>query len=69
LLPIEAVKIPARLKVMDLYIGALGEKGQKVGAPVKASVIYTKPTIKFLIEKLAQNETGRQILNRVKKRS
>jgi hypothetical protein len=39
-----------------LVYRVLDEKGQKIGAPVKASAIYNKPGLKFLSEKFAQNE-------------
>lgn len=38
----------------------LDEKGQKVGIPIKASSIYSQPTIKNISRKFTQNETHRQ---------
>lgn len=38
----------------------LNNKGEKLGVPVKASLIYNKPTLKFLQEKFSENETLRQ---------
>lgn len=38
----------------------LNEKGEKLGVPIKASIIYNKPTLKFLQEKFVRNETLRQ---------
>jgi hypothetical protein len=38
----------------------LNEKGEKIGVPVKASLIYNKPTLNFLEEKFTLNETLRQ---------
>jgi hypothetical protein len=37
----------------------LDEKGNKVGVPIKASSIYCKPTLGFLEERFAQNESLR----------
>ncbi len=38
----------------------LDDKGNKIGVPVKSSLIYSKPTLKFLEAKFQQNETARQ---------
>jgi len=38
----------------------LDEKGNKIGVPVKASNLYNKPTLKYLLAKFAENETIRQ---------
>jgi hypothetical protein len=38
----------------------LDEKGNKIGVPVKASAIYCKPTLNYLEEKFALNESLRQ---------
>jgi hypothetical protein len=43
-----------------LVYRVLDEKGQKVGAPVKASDIYNKPTLKTLKERFAQNQIEKQ---------
>jgi len=45
-----------------LVYRVLDEKGKKVGVPIKASDIYSKPTLKFLEKKFAENETLRQPL-------
>ncbi|HTM93005.1 MAG TPA: relaxase/mobilization nuclease domain-containing protein, partial [Flavisolibacter sp.] len=42
-----------------LHYRLLDEKGNKVGVTVKASSIYCKPTLKFLEEKFAQNQSLR----------
>lgn len=47
-------------KSHGLVYRALDDKGQKIGAPVKASAIYSKPGLKFLREKFAQNELLKQ---------
>ena len=36
----------------------LDEHGEKVGAPIKASDFYNKPTLKFLEERFALNEVA-----------
>jgi hypothetical protein len=38
----------------------LNNKGEKLGVPIKASLIYNKPTLTFLQEKFSQNEALRQ---------
>lgn len=38
----------------------LNNKGEKVGIPIKASLIYNKPTLKFLQEKFEQNKNDKQ---------
>jgi hypothetical protein len=43
-----------------LVYRVLDEKGNKVGVPIKASDIYSKPTLKFIEKKFAENETMRQ---------
>ena len=43
----------------------LNEKGEKIGVPIKASVIYNKPTLPFIKAKFVQNNEARQ---RYKKR-
>lgn len=39
----------------------LDEKGNKVGVPIKASLIYNKPTLNFLKEKFEINKPAKQI--------
>jgi len=43
-----------------LVYRVLDDKGQAVGVPVKASLIYNKPTLKSLQGKFAQNKTLKQ---------
>src|SRR5207249_4466889 len=43
-----------------LVYRVLDERGNKIGVPIKASLIYNKPTLKFLEEKFASNDIGRQ---------
>lgn len=38
----------------------LDEKGNPIGVPVKASAIYSKPTLSYLEKKFAENHTKRQ---------
>ncbi len=38
----------------------LNEKGEKVGVPIKASLIYNKPTLKTIEARFAQNDRDRQ---------
>ncbi len=38
----------------------LNERGEKVGVPIKASLIYNKPTLKTIEAKFAQNDRNRQ---------
>src|SRR6266536_1628108 len=47
-------------KNKGLVYRVLDEKGNKVGVPIKASDIYNKPGLKFLVEKFQQNESLRQ---------
>lgn len=47
-------------KSNGLVYRALDEKGQKIGAPIKASAIYNKPGLKFLTAKFSQNEPLKQ---------
>lgn len=46
-------------KNRGLHYRLLDDKGNKTGVPVKASSIYFKPTLKFLEEKFALNESLR----------
>lgn len=43
-----------------LVYRVLDDKGQKIGAPLKASANYNNPGLKFLKEKFAQNEMLKQ---------
>src|SRR4051812_30812311 len=43
-----------------LVYTAVDEKGNKIGTPIKASDFYSKPTLKYLEQKFAQNEQLRQ---------
>ncbi|MBD0296011.1 MAG: relaxase/mobilization nuclease domain-containing protein [Flavisolibacter sp.] len=43
-----------------LYYRVLDEKGNRIGAPIKASAFYLKPTLKNLEQKFALNEVLRQ---------
>jgi hypothetical protein len=47
-------------KTGGLTYRVLDERGQKVGVPIKASDIYSKPTLKKLEEKFRENETKRE---------
>jgi hypothetical protein len=38
----------------------LDDKGNKIGVPVKASLIYNKPTLKYLLVKFELNQTAKQ---------
>lgn len=38
----------------------LNDKGEKVSIPIKASLIYNRPTLKFLQEKFDQNKNDKQ---------
>jgi hypothetical protein len=38
----------------------LDEKGNRIGVPIKASLIYNKPGLKFLEQKFQQNESAKQ---------
>ncbi len=44
-----------------LVYRVLDEQGKKVGTPIRASDIYSKPTLKFLEKQFAKNETLRQV--------
>lgn len=48
-------------KTGGLTYRVLDEQGQKVGVPIKASDIYSKPTLKKLEEKFRENETKREV--------
>ena len=37
----------------------LDDKGNKIGIPIKASLIYSKPTLKYLEKRFKENETSR----------
>lgn len=43
-----------------LVYRVLDEKGNKIGVPIKASLIYNKPGLKFLEQKFIQNEAEKQ---------
>jgi Relaxase/Mobilisation nuclease domain len=43
-----------------LLYRALNENGQKIGVPIKASLIYTKPTLNNLEKRFAENELRRK---------
>jgi len=47
-------------QMKGLYYRVLDERGNKIGAPIKASVFYMKPTLKYLERKFVQNETLKQ---------
>lgn len=47
-------------KKSGLVYRALNEKGEKIGAPIPASHIYSKPTLKFLTARFAENEPKKQ---------
>ena len=47
-------------KAGGLLYRVLNEKGGKVGTPIKASDIYSRPTLKFLQERFNQNKTEKQ---------
>lgn len=38
----------------------LNERGEKIGVPIKASLIYNKPTLKWLQARFPQNDAARQ---------
>lgn len=44
-----------------LVYTVLDDKGNKIGTPIKASAFYSKPTLKYLEQKFAQNELLRQM--------
>jgi hypothetical protein len=46
-------------KNKGLYFRALDKNGNKIGVPIKASSIYSKPTLKNLEKKFAENELKR----------
>jgi MobA/VirD2-like, nuclease domain len=43
-----------------LVYSLLDEKGNKIGVPIKASAIYSSPTLKVLEKKFAQNELAKK---------
>lgn len=43
-----------------LFYRILDEKGNTIGVPIKASSFYNRPTLKYLEERFAGNETARQ---------
>ena len=43
-----------------LVYRVLDEKGNKIGVPIKSSLIYNKPGLKFLEQKFQQNEPAKQ---------
>jgi hypothetical protein len=43
-----------------LVYRVLDEKGNKIGVPIKASLIYNNPGLKFLEQKFQQNEAAKQ---------
>jgi hypothetical protein len=43
-----------------LFYRILDEKGNTIGVPIKASSFYNKPTLKYLEERFAANDTARQ---------
>ena len=47
-------------KKNGLVYRVLDEKGNKIGVPIKASSIYSKPTLSYLQEKFIQNEEQKQ---------
>ncbi len=47
-------------KAKGLQYRLLDEKGNKVGVPIKASLIYSQPTLKNLEKKFEENEQKRQ---------
>ena len=47
-------------KNRGLVYRILNEKGEKVGVPIKASLIYNKPTLRFIESKFSANEDARQ---------
>lgn len=54
---IEAGRI---FRTRGLLFKILDEKGNKIGVPIKASSIHSKPTLKNLEKKFAENEIKRQ---------
>jgi Relaxase/Mobilisation nuclease domain len=48
-------------KSNGLLYRLLDEKGNKIGVPVKASLIYSQPTLKNLEKKFEENELARQL--------
>jgi hypothetical protein len=59
LLRIAAAEIHASTKTMDWFI-ILDEKGNKIGVPIKASLIHNNPGLKFLEQKFVQNQVPKQ---------
>lgn len=47
-------------KTKGLLYKLLDEKGNKIGVPIKASLIYSQPTLKNLEKKFSENEIKRQ---------
>ncbi|GGH70171.1 hypothetical protein HNQ91_002957 [Filimonas zeae] len=47
-------------KNKGLYYRALDENGQKIGVPIKASSIYSKPTLNEIEKKFTENEQARK---------
>ncbi len=47
-------------KTRGLTYRILDEQGQKVGVPIKASAIYSKPILNYLEKKFAENEQKRE---------
>jgi hypothetical protein len=43
-----------------LFYRILDEKGSTIGVPIKASSFHNKPTLKYIEERFASNETARQ---------
>ncbi len=43
-----------------LVYRVLDEKGNKIGVPIKASSIYSKPTLSYLEKQFKENEIGKQ---------
>jgi hypothetical protein len=47
-------------KQHGLFYRALDENGNKIGVPIKASLIYSKPTLNYLEKRFAENELKRK---------
>jgi hypothetical protein len=52
-----------------LVYRVLDEKGNKIGVPIKASSIYSKPTLSYLQEKFKENEVRKQEFRKTLKTS
>ena len=52
-----------------LVYRVLDEKGNKIGVPIKASSIYSKPTLSYLQERFKANETKKQEFKKTLKTS